>query len=359
MTGRSRFRGRPLLTLAVVFFAALALSWAEAAYRGHRAALSQAGPGVQWIWAPEAAKRGEPTAFFAVRDFHIPADSKLWIQLTVDEAHSLWVNGRRVGSGLYVEAAPAELYDVSDFVKAGWNRVMIEASSGRGAGGILASLRLDDPSEVFLGSDDGWRIFEDSERWLIAGFRTMEPGLGRAPVVWQLPPTGRWRLPEEVRPGRRLAEFEPFIYPLRLRHPSAPSTPEIWRQLEPRERLPNLETQAVFEFPGQVLGHLEMGLDADAGPGLLFFDDEDPGSPAGRSADAVLAAVPGLREWHDPQARRFRYVTVVGAAPVDWIRVRPATEVDADPDRTEGVFGMRATSPFRRVEEAVWRRLQE
>ncbi|MEO1369998.1 MAG: hypothetical protein AAFX50_22685, partial [Acidobacteriota bacterium] len=234
----------------------------------------------------------------------------------------------------------------------------VEAASGRGAGGILVSLRLGDPETVLIGSDEQWRLFPTADRTLVAGLRALEPGLGEAPVVWQRPPTGRWRMPQTVSEGQCLAEFDPFLYPRRLRHPAAKSTPDIWRQLEPRERLPHLETQVVLDFGGDVTGHLEMGLGAEAGPALLFFDTDDPGPPAGRGADSVMVGVPGHGEWHDPQARSFRYVTVVGVAPRDWVRVRPAPAAESSPDRTKGVFGLPAPSPLRRVEEAVWHRLQ-
>ncbi|MEO1087512.1 MAG: hypothetical protein AAFY88_25010, partial [Acidobacteriota bacterium] len=289
------FRKHPLFGLVLIFIAALGLSAAEAAYRHHQAAAEPAA-GAGWMWAAGAAERGEPTAFFAVRDLRLDAGSRLWIVLSVDESYSLWVNGRRVGSGTYREGEPAERYDVSDFLKAGWNRFMIEASSSRGAGGILASLRLGDPEKVLKGSDGDWRIFESTERWLVTGIRALEPGLGAAPVIWQNAPTGRWRLPKAVSQGQRLAEFVPLHYPQRLRHPAAISTAEIWRQLEPRERLPHLETQVVLDFGSTVTGHLEMGLETQAGPALLFFDAEDPGPPAGRGADSVMVAVPGQRQ---------------------------------------------------------------
>ncbi|MEM8998560.1 MAG: hypothetical protein AAGF23_27485 [Acidobacteriota bacterium] len=351
------FRKHPLFGLLMIFLAAIGLSAAEGAYRHFKAA-AEPGVGARWIWAPGAAERGEPTAFFAVRDLRLEAGSRLWVVIRVDESYSLWVNGRRVGSGTYREGEPAERYDVSDFLKAGWNRFMVEAASSRGAGGVLVSLRLGDPETVLTGSDGDWRLFVRAERSLIAGIRALEPGIGEAPVVWRRPPTGRWRLPQTVSEGQRLAEFDPFFYPRRLRHPAAKSTPEVWRQLEPRERLPHLETQVVLDFGDEVTGHLEMGLDADAGPALLFFDTEDPGPPAGRGADAAMVAVPGQREWHDPQARSFRFVTIVGVAPADWVRVRPAPSAEPSPDHSTGVFGLPTVSPLLRVEEAVWRRLQ-
>ena len=169
------------------------------AERGARLVVSRRLPtgGAQWIWAQGALDRSEPVAFYAVRDFELDSPpARASARILADEAYILYVNGRRVGSSAYYAGAPLDTYPLDSLLRPGWNRVAVELRSGRGAGGLLCALFVEDDAKPLLGSDGDWRIFHDTAG-ILDGMRPVADG--RPALVWQSPPTGGWGVPRLAR----------------------------------------------------------------------------------------------------------------------------------------------------------------
>ena len=113
-------------------------------------------------------------------------------KLFVDREHVLWVNGERAGAGQQQPGDPLALYEIASFLRAGENRVTIEAASPTGIGGILLSVDIQGFGRDALVTDGDWRV--DLSRDPIAG-----PGRYR-PVVWGRPPQYPWGYPRMPRP---------------------------------------------------------------------------------------------------------------------------------------------------------------
>ena len=255
-----------LLALAGV----LLLAVAERRVRSLRTA-SEAGRGGCWIWAPGVARSPEPVAFFAVRDFELPAASGAALEIAADEGYELYLNGRPVGANSYRAGMAIDRYAVGDLLRAGRNRITVALRSTRGAGGLLAALVAGDRTVV---TDGEWRIFRRQEPELFDPDATL--AIGEAPEVWQRSPTGRWRLrPAEVDHAR---VFEgsgppPNRFPIRARsvHPEAP-----WKRLRRRQlQLPVRSSQVLLDWGREVEGFLSFALQRP--PGGRGGDPQAPG----------------------------------------------------------------------------------
>ncbi len=342
----------------------------------------ESGNGARWIWAPGDYRDGEPIAFYAVRELELEAACPARIAITADDTYLLYVNGRRVGTGGYRPEAPLDEYQVGDFLEAGMNRILVEARSSRGAGGLLAELLPGDACGLHrpIPTDSSWRIFRRYDPGLFGGWAL--PEAGEAPKVWGPPPTGRWRLAAARR--RRPIPFQGFLSPLRqppLWHRSYHSV--SWQELDaPQPRIPALGPQQVFDWGEEVTGFISFDLRSGEGePGLLYVSAEPPESED-RPPDAVIVPVPGRHYWEDAQPRRFRYLLLVGVEPASRIEVdlldseaalalgvgstrrgADATHAragdGAPQDQHDGVFGIEPPRSYSKVEEQVWKRLED
>ncbi len=319
--------------------------------------LLQPSGGALWIWARGDYGGGEPIAFYAVREIELDAVSQARVTITADDTYLLYVNGQRVGTGCYRHEQPVDEYEVSDFLDVGLNRIVVEARSGRGAGGLLAELDLGAHGPVV--TDGNWRVFRRYDPGLFTGWSM--PKAGEAPKVWGRPPTGRWRLPSTRR--RRTIPFQVFPPPTRrlpTRHRVHNS--DSWLRLDwSRRRIPALGPQQIFDWGAEVMGFISFDLRSDEGkPGLLYVSSKPP-DPRTQVPDAVITPVPGRRYWEDAYPRRFRYVLIVGAEPNSRIEVDLAASVPAAAPAAnhDGVFGIEPPRSYSKAEENVWRRLEE
>src|SRR2546430_8287119 len=80
----------------------------------------------QWIWAPHQLSRNVPVAFFATRDFDLPANRYFTrIKVAGDPEYTLWFNGTEIGGRKLGDARALDVYDVSDLARSSANRVVI------------------------------------------------------------------------------------------------------------------------------------------------------------------------------------------------------------------------------------------
>ena len=181
---------------AALFLLAFLIVAAAAALAGTRALRDRSRlltGSARWIWYSADIEESKPLHFYARRDFtlaRVPASAKA--RIFVDRRGVLTVNGkrfvlaeRRPGSSLpAIEIAPA--------LVTGVNRILIEAESPTGAGGILFHLEL--PDEERVDSDATWRV-DLSESALARGGGTPAAVWGRPPMY----PWGYLRNPGELR----------------------------------------------------------------------------------------------------------------------------------------------------------------
>lgn len=177
----------------------LAASAARGLVRAHADRMRLVTGRAEWIWyaAPVAAPR--PIRFFATQQFVLPeAPRGALAKVFVDREHALWVNGRRVGGGTQRPGDPLAIYEIAPLLRAGENRIAIEAASPDGIGGILAAVDVRGLGRNALVTDGRWRVSLDP-----ASIRAGAAGAYR-PVVWGGPPQYPWGYPRMPRPAELL-----------------------------------------------------------------------------------------------------------------------------------------------------------
>jgi hypothetical protein len=302
----------------------------------------------QWIWKPIDRKDHEPAAFYAIRDFDLespPARARL--QITADEEYVLTLNGHRIGAGAYQPEAPLDAYDVGPLLLAGGNRLMVELRSGRGAGGLLASLQDEATGRQLVATDTQWRIFPRHQLGLVRGWLPI--GGGEPVLCWGYPPIGSWGRPRPGRPAPALARG-PIVRAIAARPLNLPFA------AAGQARPPG--SPVLYDWGREVEGRLtlEVPLAKEMGVGLLFTGSEPPDPLRVRPSASVLI-VPGRSDWLDACPRRFRYAVIVGltrpaAAAVLPAPARPVHKAEM---KVFGISGPPLRTP---VEDEVWSKLQ-
>ena len=177
---------------AALFALAVVLIGSMAALALHRAradrALLATGP-AEWIWYSSRVPKAMPVHFYAVREFALAAaPARASARVFVDREHVLFVNGRRAGGGMQQPGDALATYEIAPLLRSGVNRIVIEASSPTGIGGILFALDLGGQGLV---SDGRWRVDRDAAA--LTGQARYRP------VVWGKPPLYPWGYPREGR----------------------------------------------------------------------------------------------------------------------------------------------------------------
>lgn len=172
-----------LFLLAFLVVASAALFSGTRALRDRRHLVTG---GARWIWLTLAVDEPRPVLFYARRDFTLArAPSSAKALVFVDRRGVLTVNGSRFPLPEQRPGSLLAVVDVAAALAAGANRVVIEAESPNGAGGILFHLELPDGARV--DSDAAWRV-SPSESELARG--------GGVPAgVWGRPPMYPWGYP--------------------------------------------------------------------------------------------------------------------------------------------------------------------
>jgi len=303
----------------------------------------------EWIWASIDEGQAEPQTFYLVRDVHLDFRiKKARLLCLADEEYVAIVNGTQVGGGRFVGKGIVDEYAVGRFLKRGRNRLVIEARSSRGHGGLLLSLEVQGAGKFkTVVSDGSWQVLRHRERGL--GRAREKISEGEAPVVWGLPPKGRWPLPATVRRRPTIPQLliggEPRR-PAKVRQGRGES---VWQPFDPDAPLKKgLGPWVTFDWGESVTGYLALEYPIEQSPVALVYLGEDlPDLTVSRPA-AALAGLEGGWLWSDALPHRFRYATVL---------VREGTVTGAmvyltKPGRSEvlipteegsiGVFGLRS-----------------
>ena len=161
--------------------AAAVLAWRRAA--DDRASLVTAE--ARWIWLTLDFPEPRPLRFQASREFRldrVPSTAKS--KLFVDPRGSLTVNGANFPSADQKPGSPLRVLDVASALVSGTNRLVIEAESATGAGGILFCLDL--PGGRRIVSDSSWRVTRLDSPGTVASHPA---------AVWGRPPMYPWGYP--------------------------------------------------------------------------------------------------------------------------------------------------------------------
>lgn len=319
------------LLVVVVIAAASAL---EVGRRGAAEAAAETGAAA-WIWPPDVAAEGRPIAFLAVRDFALPAEqdaipAQLWI--LVDEEYQLYLDGIWIGSNHYSLGAEIDRYQLATPLAGGVHRLVVEARSTSGAGGILLALDPGGGRPERIISDDGWSIHLEASPGLIEGRAGTDAG--RAPQVWGRPPVGRWHLPS-VGPSRGAVE----------------PGPTQWAVDVAPHRLVDAEGDAILgsliDFGDTLPGYLELWTPVLASDRVevrmaASVDALDDSPPA-----CFLLPVSGRGRWRAALPRQFRYAWLRAPAPtaarriaIDSAGVTLSDGAELARERSRGPFGL-------------------
>jgi hypothetical protein len=318
----------------------------------------------QWIWEPRNRRDLAPAAFYAVRDFTldtVPARARLLV--SGDAEYIVYLNGARVGAGVWRPEAPLDVWEVGPLLQPGANRLLAEVRSDRGSGGFLLSLRDETAGRQLVRTDESWRIVHRHQLGVLRGWLPLSGSFSppSAPAVcWGVPPLGRWGRP---RPGPVLPLYAELVTGRPVRAVSSVLLPGLDR-FPPERPHPPLR---LFDWGREVTGYLLLDVEppASLATGLLYTGHAPP-QPVDQRPAAGILAMPGRRTWMDARPRRFRYVLVVGlpgavsarVQEVDPVRAAGLVPPPGGPERVRGVLGI-VPPPLRTpVEDEVWRQPQ-
>ena len=262
----------------------------------------------EWIWAPGDWRNPRPVAFFAARDFEFVASSDpALLAIAADEEFVAYLNGEPVARGQLELDRALHPIDIGPRLRSGPNRLVVEARSSRGAGGLRVVLLQG--RRTVLATDASWQIFRSLEPGLLRGWLPLDHGLRAA--SWGRPPVGRWGRQALATPvaGGEPHEETATVSVARGRS-LAPRTP--WRRDWPQQAVtPALRGASLVDFGHPVEGYLNLRY-VGAGDALLFVGLERPPEPSAVRPDHVVVRVPGATTWMDSRVRRVRYVLSVG-----------------------------------------------
>lgn len=142
----------------------------------------------RWIWCAREILQPAPVRFYAVRDFflrRVPVSAAA--RVFGDRRWALLVNGSRAAAGEQRPGDPLRRLELAPLLRQGSNRLVIEAESPTGVGGILFGLDLGAEKNAVV-SDAAWRIARSQSE--------VERGEGPPVAVWGRPPMYPWRYPK-------------------------------------------------------------------------------------------------------------------------------------------------------------------
>jgi hypothetical protein len=262
--------------------------------------------GARWIWAHHAMSANEPLAFFAAREITLPPNRVYTrIKILGDPEYTLYLNGREVAGRLVGEDKSLDLYDVSELVKTGRNRIVVAVRAPKGVGALLVAVDIAPETENWVVSDGQWKIY----RWLDPLLLQYDiAGRWESPAIIGEPPIGRWNYLDIAR--------RPFVVP-----PASDVQP---KEVFATEGLvPTIRTHGgvavagterakatAFDF-GFTRGRVRLTVEKDSAFSRVvqvrFANARNElGYPDPNLRPMVFA--PGEREVTTPEERTFRYV---------------------------------------------------
>lgn len=145
----------------------------------------------QWIWAQHRMSDNQPVAFFAAREFDLP-ERRIFTRLKVlgDPEYTVWVNGTEIAGRQVGEERVLDVYDISQLVKTGRNRVVIAVRAPRGVGGLIAAIDIAPETANWVVTDGRWKIYREWDPTLLHYDVANVPW--ERPMLIGEPPVGRW-----------------------------------------------------------------------------------------------------------------------------------------------------------------------
>jgi hypothetical protein len=338
----------PRFWLVVLVLALLGLAGAERFVRWAVTRTSLTTGAAEWIWATVEENQSDPQAFYMVRDFSLDSrvdSARLLCQ--ADEEYVVIVNGIQIGGGRYSDQGLVDAYEVGGYLERGRNRLVFEARSSQGNGGLLVALEIRARGRsTTVVSDNSWRVFRQQDRGL--GRPAEELPGGEPPVVWGRPPVGRWPSPSIVRERPTIPDLLRDVEPTRAVRFREDGGSRVWKRPDRGAAGDGqLGPWVTFDWGRSVTGYLALEYPIGESPvGLVYFGDEPPDPSQSRPA-TVLVGLEGGWLWSDSLPRRFRYVSVlargsiVGAMVYLTDAAKSAALIPSEPS-PRGVFGLQS-----------------
>jgi len=265
----------------------------------------------QWIWMKHQLSRDVPVAFFAARDFDLPAYRYYTkIKVAGDPEYTLYFNGQEIGGRRFGEDHDAlDVFDVTQLAKTGRNRMVIAVRSTNGVGGLIAALDLSPEIENFVVTDASWKIFRS---WN-AALPQRDVGISSSPMLLGVPPTGRWNY-LATAPGKPELPVQKVVAP-REAFTFFTFMPEV-KVISGVAVVGSRRVRATaYDFGEIGDGRARLMMELDNGQPReinLRFANVKPELYAIEGDIRPVIFAPGEHTVIDPEVRHFRYVMVYG-----------------------------------------------
>lgn len=142
-----------------------------------------------WIWFARAGAKPRPIRFYAFREWDLAAaPSQARALVFADPEAAVWVNGERAADLRQRPGDPLAIVNLAPHLRAGKNRVVLEAASEDGVGGLLFWAEGEGIDADAIATGPRWRVTLDA--------REAESGAGQPAVVWGRPPQSPWGYPD-------------------------------------------------------------------------------------------------------------------------------------------------------------------
>lgn len=264
----------------------------------------------EWIWQRHELARRMPVAFFAVRDFELPANRYYThIKIAGDPRYTFWLNGSEVGGRATGEMPTLDEYDVGTIARTGTNRLVVAVRSVDGVGGLLAAIDISPETANYIVTGSDWKIFERWNDGLI--LRDPPDVRPQTPMLLGRPPLRRWNYLQKAA-GIRAPDAREVINPsgrfaLNAALPSVRIVEGVAVASSERVRA------TAFEFAPNTAGRLRLILPVPARRSSVvnvrFANNRDELAPLeGNVTPFVFAA--GERVALDAEVRHFHYAMV-------------------------------------------------
>jgi len=299
---------RITIVLACLFFLTAAFSTLDRIYSQKFLVTTGA---AQWIWAQHRMSANEPVAFFAARDFELPA-KRVYTRLKIagDPEYALYVNGREIAGRRASEDPQLDFYDISELVQTGRNRIVVAIRAPQGVGGLIASIDIAPETENWIVTDGSWKIYRRWRPDLLPGDVANLPS--EPPMIIGAPPIGRWNYLTLV--PRQLAPPPARVLPSRDAFSLVAILPAIRTVNGVAVAVTQRARASAFDF-GFTRGHLRLIRDRDQSMSRLVnvrfaFARNELGLIEWNLRPIVFA--PGELAVTTPEVHNFRYALVFG-----------------------------------------------
>lgn len=264
----------------------------------------------EWIWVTDPMRKEQPVAAFFARDFQIPASAQ-YVRLNVaaDPGYTVYFNGAVVGRSTFAPLKTIDSYDVTFLKKHGTNRLVIAVRSGKGSGGLLATVDFGPMSRNLIVTDGSWIV----HRTWADGLLQRDLPFAQPVRTFGSPPIGRWNFPRRA---------DKVAHTTAEREVSASSVVEVEGAIRETRIMSGVavaslrrEKARAYDFD-HVNGNLVLTREGVAPEVVLvrFANAPEELPLEGSVVPMVFAA--GERRMVDPAAREFRYAMVYGSEAV-------------------------------------------